>query len=335
MTQRIKELLDEAVAGVEPDSHDPVAAVVRRGRRQRGRVLTAGALVLAVLAGGGLALGRRASAPDPAPPAAVTGPSTPHLVGRTVVAADLWLPVPDGWTVVTNDPARPCRTLTDTILLVTTNNRGCEYAPVEVYGIPTVSLGTGGNMVGDLMDHIASPAVSATVRGGEPVWMMYGFDEEMGQAPEYDYWNVLTFPWSTVSIQLRLEGPLQRQVVESMLSDPPQAGTLVLPATAATAELTAPDAAGRLTVAGHRKTTDRATIDAALTLLRSQTAVVDDTDACATDKQHTARLLFDRTAVLVTLGTRCQEAVSSGGGRVRLSDATVTELKRLFGIGAR
>lgn len=339
MTQRIRELLDEAVADLEPGSHDPVGVVVRRGRSQLRRAMAAAALAVVVLLGGGLAIGRGATRPGPPPTAAgTTDPATPHLVGGAVVAGALWLPVPDGWKVLTNDPARPCGDLPDTVLLVTTNNGGCQYAPIEVYGINGGDPG-GSLVAGTVVDPIVQPPTAVTLRGGEPVWLMHPLNDRSSGA----YWNVLALPWSGVSVQLRVDGPEQRHIIQSMASEPREAGPLVLPQTAASAELTTPDASGKITAAGHRKIKDPTAIGEVLTLLGSQRTVVENTDACASDSQHTARLTLAegaapesaRTTVVISLGKRCQEAVSSDGGRVRLTDATLTQLKSLFGIGAR
>jgi hypothetical protein len=92
-------------------------------------------------------------------------------------------------------------------------------------------------------------------------------------------------------------------------------------------------------------TKDPATAAAVLDLMRGQTSVVDDAHACAGPGQRAARLTLDpspiyeppyfgrtATTVMISLGGGCQEAVSSDGGRVRLSDTIVNKLKRLFGI---
>lgn len=52
MTQQIRDLLDAAVSGLEPQTVDPVGAVVRRGRAERFRTVGAVAAVAVVLVGG-------------------------------------------------------------------------------------------------------------------------------------------------------------------------------------------------------------------------------------------------------------------------------------------
>lgn len=100
-------------------------------------------------------------------------------------------------------------------------------------------------------------------------------------------------------------------------------------------------------------------IDALLRLLRAQHKTVDGRHACTSPELPTARLTLDsidltrppsplvtpaegkptvvqytETTVIISLGD-CREAVSSNGGRVRLSQDTVDALAHLFGISAR
>ena len=56
MTQRIRQLLDEAVAAVEPAAPDAVATVLRRGRSARRRGIAGAAAAVLVLVGGGFAV---------------------------------------------------------------------------------------------------------------------------------------------------------------------------------------------------------------------------------------------------------------------------------------
>ena len=74
MTERIRELLDEAVADIRPRDPDPVPEVLRRGRARRRQLAAAGAaaaVVAAVLATGGVVAVHRAP-PDTAPQPAVS-----------------------------------------------------------------------------------------------------------------------------------------------------------------------------------------------------------------------------------------------------------------------
>jgi hypothetical protein len=372
VTQRIRALLDEAVADLEPRSHDPVAAVVGRGRAARRRTMLAATLAIALLAGGlaagGWAVVSRGTGGDSSTAAdsPVDRPPTPHVVDRVVIAGALRLPVPAGWQVDTASAAEPCTTLTKTILIFVSNNRGCQYAPVEVYG--TVNINPGGEVAwmpkgGTLDGLILSSPVSVTLRGGEPGWLSYDLGADALKPPKPGYYNTLILPWSQVMLQLRGDGAEERKIIESIRTVPSGSGRLAVPDTAALVELTMPDAKGRNLPAGHAKTSAPAAIASVIRLLREQKTVVDDDKACASAAQYGARLTFssafaaaaegatwprsatasrppdpvpeDTTTVIITVGGRCQEAVSSDGGRVRLSDATLAQLKHLFGIGIK
>jgi hypothetical protein len=322
-----------------------------------------------LLTGGWAVIGRGiGGGPVTVADAPLDRPPTPHVVGGVVVAGALRLPVPAGWQVDTASAAEPCTTMERTILIFVSSNRGCQYAPVEVYG--TVDINPGGEFSwvpksGNFADGIVTSPVSVTLRGGEPGWLTYDFGAatlKPSHAAGDGGYNILILPWSQVMIQLRGDGDAERKIVESIRTVPTGAGRLALPLTAAVAELTTPDGKGRNLPAGHGKTTDPVTIAAVLRLLGEQKAVVDDADACASHAQHGARLTLgsaaveaaaasrtlsptasrppdpapeDTTTVVITIGGKCQEAVSSDGGRVSLTGATLTRLKYLFGIGVR
>ncbi|XVU23592.1 hypothetical protein ACQPZJ_41085 [Actinoplanes sp. CA-054009] len=344
MVERIRELLDDAVGELEPEERDPVAGVMRRGRAaRRRRAAVAGALA-AVLVGGGAVGGLRLMGNAPLP----TGEdetAVPYVADGVVVAGALRLPVPDGWRVVEADAAEPCVELKRTVLLVTSDDPGCQYAPIEVSKAdrrnPGGTLMVEPGVEIDLKGVAISSPVSITLPGGEPVWMANELDSEMLQPKSYEgfsYLNRLLLPWSGVEVVLRLDGAADQKIIDSMRSSPGQARVLVLPERASSVELTLPDATGRIRAAGKMSSDNPATAASVLELLRKQTDVVGNAEACAGQEQSNARLTLKgsgTTTVIISLGERCQEAVSSDGGRVRLSDDTVTELKRLFGLAAK
>jgi hypothetical protein len=348
MTERIRFLLDEAVAGLDPETPDPVATVVRRGRRQRGRQAAAWIAAAVVLVAGGTtaAVWR----PEAAPPVgtAASTPPTPYASGGVVIAGAVRLPVPAGWKVVTAGSSRPCGELKNTILIVTAKGRGCERetAPIEL-GAPQRT-----DPPGIVVDRPVSTApVPVTLPGGEPGWLGEPFGSESnlpGRDARYGYYNTLYLPWSRVSMTLRMDGERQRAIVATMSSRPGAAGVLALPGTATMAEVTHGDSIRRIE--------DPAVITGLRELLARQRDVVADADACAAADQQTLQVVLtsqsvderqpaltpeDRakinadpppltlqgTAVLVTLGGTCQEAVSQDGGRVRVDDATAATLK--------
>ncbi|SNY65233.1 hypothetical protein SAMN05421748_1287 [Paractinoplanes atraurantiacus] len=337
--ERIRDLLDEAVGELEPSDPDPVAGVMRRGRAVRARRAAVAGVVAAVLVGGGVAGGWRMAAEEPRP-AAGDGWVAPHVVDGVVVAGALELPVPDGWRVVVADEAAPCEKLERTILLVMPGQGGCQKAPVEMRR--AVSGGIGGVLFGpvapeELGGGPFTSLASLTLRGGEPAWLVNGVGSQEPDLRPYegdDYLSLL-LPWSETIIGLRMDGAAKKEIVDSMRSDPSRAGVLALPENASSVSLTLPDDTGRIRAAGRIGSDDPTTAAAVLRLLRGQTDVVGDADACAGPEQLNARLVLRGAGsytVIISLGERCQEAVSSAGGRVRLSDATVAELKRLFGI---
>ncbi|HEX8346466.1 MAG TPA: hypothetical protein VF657_17235 [Actinoplanes sp.] len=363
MAEHIRQLLDDAVAGLEPKSPDPVAAVVARGRAARRRTMAAAVLLCAGLASGVVAITRQGSHEGPMRVAdlPVVGLPAPHVADGVVMAGAVRLPVPPGWRVVTEDPRASCADLADTILLIIAERRGCQYAAVEVSRSAIPVPPTSGGSHADLMSEglPGPPPVPITLSGGEPAWTMDRLDSEPmlpdGKEPGHTFWQVVVLPWSQVSLELRVDGPRARKILESIQSTPHAAGMLQLPATAAAANLFTPDASGHLSAKGYGRTTDPAAIGRVLKMLRAQKAVTDAAATCAKPEDHSARLTLytadeggpsssapddtatsaDDTVLVLTLGENCYEAVSSDGGRVRLSREAVTELKQLFGIGAQ
>ena len=158
---------------------------------------------------------------------------------------------------------------------------------------------------------------------------------------------------------LRVPGPQQQQIIDSMSVAPaPRAGRLLLQDTVSEASLV------RLRSDGadpdYGTVDDAGRVRAVVRVLRAQHETVDGRHACTSPDQPTARLALEsidparppsrpatpsangrliaipntETTVVISLGD-CREAVSSNGGRVRLSPAAVDELARLFGIGTR
>lgn len=362
MPQRIRELLDDAVADLEPRNHDPVGEVIGRNRAARRRTMLAGALAAILVAGGlvaaNVALGGRPDAPVVAVPET---PVVPRVVDGVVVAGALRLPVPAGWKVKIAGAAGACNERDRTVLLqVTPVTTGCQIAAIEVFGSWLTDYPAGSAVSSDPL--VVTGPVPITLRGGEPAWMTEDLDSADMNALHpvgASYWNNIRLPWSRVSIVLRNDAATERQIIKSMWSEPAKAGVLALPETVAFADLTVPDDQGRYSVTGYGQSTNPATIRAVLALLRKQRQTVTDADACAGPAQHGARLLLRpvkpvpfgqiapsrgpghsrpaavATAVVIAVGDKCQEAVSDLGGRVRLTDDALDQLKRLLGIEAR
>ena len=345
MPQRIRELLDDAVADLEPRNHYPVGEVISRDRAARRRTVLAAGLAAILVAGGlvavNMALGGRPDAPVVAVP---DQPVVPRVVDGVVVAGALRLPVPPGWKVKIAGTPGLCEPLDKTVLLfASVPKTGCNAAAIEVYGWLT---GYPGNVVNMDYPLVVTGPVPITLRGGEPGWMLQDFDPA-----RHIRMNFIGLPWSRVSFGLRNDATTQRKIIESMWSEPVKAGVLALPRTVGIVELTMPDDQGRYSPAGYGQSTDPATIRAVLALLRKQRRTVSDADACASPAQHGARLVLrpDKPvpqttlllpsaavpSVVIAVGDKCQEAVSNLGGRVRLSDDALAKLKSLLGIEAR
>ncbi|MCW2143577.1 hypothetical protein [Actinoplanes cyaneus] len=348
MTERIRELLDEAVAGLEPEHRDPVGAVVRRGRAARRRTTALAGIVTFVLLAGGLIAGQRltGAAPFPTVDGGIEQSATPRVVNGMVVAGAMQLPIPQGWRVVTADPANKCETMARTILLIGSGNRGCQNAVVEVSRARSRNPGgtlipaKEGNGTSPFDSGIITSPVSITLAGGEPGWLSSDLDSaemKTGRFPANNYHNELLLPWSQVLVQLRMDGTADRRIIESIRSSPRRGGVLTLPAKVESVNLILSD--------GYGKKSDPPTVDQVMRLLRGQTDTVRDADACASPGQESVRLIVDppdpvpgtsnATTVIIAIGDGCQEAVSSTGGRVRLSDTTLFRLKSLLGVGDR
>jgi hypothetical protein len=360
MTERFSALLDDAVSEVQPRLADPVPVLIRRARAQRFKAVAAGTLALAMLLGGGIAVGDQLIAANQAQDAAgrSTEPPTPRVVDGKIVAGALILPVPPGWKVVERKAAKSCGMLANTVLIGGPDDVGCATAPIEVSGtrgpypggyVTNVSTNPGGAANTDHL--IISTPKMITLPGGEPAWQIVGPLSNTAHNP-----NWVTLPWSKVLISLRVDRTEQQKVINSMRSKPVKATRLVLPKTAKAAELTIPVTAQQTPPDGYGRSTDPKTVTRVLRLLREQTHVVRNGHGCADGTQPTARLtlqardiglsqtqprgdldaiLADTTTVIITLSDNCREAVSSDGGRVTLSASALAELKKLLNVGSR
>jgi hypothetical protein len=361
MTERISELLNEAVAGVEPAHPDPVGAVLRRRRTaRRASALTAAVACVGLSVGGAVAVQQLKDPPRRG--VAATDPPVPYIDGDTVVAGTLRFPIPDGWQAVTSD--QPCRDPDHTVLIDIPGGERCELGAVEIRGNPQVlplagMFHRGGSSI---KGSITRPPAMVTLPGGEPAWLSdrEGLDVAASQVPEgRGFLAGLLLPWSQVGLTFRVDGPTTERFLASMSNNPAGAGALALPGTAARAEMTVTDARGGVGSEDFGAIEGAGPVARVLDLLREQEDVVSDSRACAGHRQRTIEIVFselaenppipegtripatprtvrkDVTAVVVALGDGCQEAVSNRGGRVRLDDDTVVELGALFGIRLR
>ncbi|MCO8274136.1 hypothetical protein M1L60_26395 [Actinoplanes sp. TRM 88003] len=333
MTERIKDLLDEAVSRVEPRTLDPAAAVARRRRAQRRRTLVAGGFaVLAVLAGGGLVVPQLQKDP-PVPVAVPDRPlPVPHFADGVLVSGGLRLPVPPGWQAATETRDRSCADSKRTILIADRLDGipedtapACRLAAITVsVRDEEMSAPARGLVAEDGL--VAAPPISMTLPGGEPAWLSNRISAADTIGGAYDLHLVL--PWSRTTVFFRMSLADTQRILATIRTEPIDAGRLLVPDVPAVAELIAPDQDS----VRHGKTTETAKIFEVVRVLRDQTKAVPDNKACAGPAQKGLRLDIGTAHVVVALGPHCQEAVSSLGGRVHFSNDAVTELETLFGI---
>jgi hypothetical protein len=102
-----------------------------------------------------------------------------------------------------------------------------------------------------------------TMAGGEPAWLTTATTDERsnGQKPPgYSYFNSLAIPWAQLSIVLRVDSAAQQRFIDTVRTTPEHDGRLVLPRSAAAADLSTPALNLRNVADAHGRTTDPDTI---------------------------------------------------------------------------
>jgi hypothetical protein len=279
-----------------------------------------------------------------APKPATRKVPAPRVVGNTVVAGSVRMPIPKGWKVGPAGRTGACWTPPGTITIERPAPGPCPSVYMSFmsvkdtelrapgYGIPSVTF--------DGLQHFDTMApASITLPGGEPGWMNQPFGTRM-PVTEYD----IVLPWSKVEIIVHAGDQGSRNLVGMLRStDPVGAGPLALPAGAAHAELATSNDFDKVI---YGTLDDRVKIDAVLRFLRGRKDTVSNEEACASFTQDNIGITtysmgdvgtgpvpneYYSTSVVIAVGEKCQEATSSFGGRVRLSDADVAEILSLFG----
>jgi hypothetical protein len=350
MSRQVKDLLDEAAAGIEPTNVDPVAAVIQRGRIARAKVATAGGLAVVAVLTGGVVTAQRLAA-DPAPDyAAVPAtrpdrPPTPKLVDGRIVAGAVSVAVPRGWRVLPIEGA-PCGFHRRTVLIGEGPNPyapspWCTTAEIEVQSTFDIYPYTFASPDRDPAKPRPPKKVSLgaprmlTLEGGEPGWLR----------TDPDGAHRFMLPWSRVEVTVRAGLDVRQQVVDSVTAGRWEPAALTLPERTEYATLTASvDVQGvpQLVFA-----TETAKVRRVVELLRGGT-VVDRSEICAREDQRTVGLEIGSqpdepapsdpvrgpraSTLVITLAAGCHEVVSEEGGRVRLDDASLAELGDLFGV---
>ncbi|GAA1840606.1 hypothetical protein GCM10009687_02060 [Asanoa iriomotensis] len=333
LSERIRALLDEAVAEVRPREADPVRKVVRRVRTRRHQLLAgAGLAVLALLGVGAMAV--RPPAVEPAAPpstAAMAEPAVPVVENGEIRAGLTTLPVPTGWEVVRQDqPA--CQTSPRTVFVgvrVAPGGRcGGDRPLIQVVGyteqVRYADLGPHGQLI---------------LPGGQPGWVPTGqlglFREKAGsgyQAVE------LALPWSGAKITFFMSGSQLREIFPTVRTAPVAPTGLVFPASVRAANLRLPGLsfqAQSLSAPSPARQLDQPDQLARLHgLLAGLTEVVPGDAGCATGQMTRMDLVDAHNRIQETIyfstDPGCAQATSSLGGRVRITPDLLAELARIF-----
>ncbi|RZU71784.1 hypothetical protein EV384_0117 [Micromonospora kangleipakensis] len=371
MTERIRSLLDAAVADARPRAADPVPEVLRRSRAARRRHLAtagaAGVVAVALLTTGGLVAGGAGTTPAGTDPSAAAGPTPPALpsiaptkgayerpkVAATVVDGavrihGLILPVPDGWQVL-SDPPEPlsdCQIPEGSVLInvgYRPSGMDCPKVPAQIHvrwWQPPVGRIGRPRQFQEGLSEVVLP-------GGQPAWLT---DNEVNnvRASQRHEWSVVSevqLPWAGADLAWEMTSKSVPAFVSSVTSDPVPARRLVLPETASSAYL-----AVRSQDQIH--STDASAVSRVLDRLRGLDRVVRDGELpCASAPElvpgwrlagkDMVRLTFSypsglpQAVVAISSTDDCAFATSSMGGRVWLPPGFLAELRGLLAPGAR
>lgn len=360
MTERIRELLDEAVAGAAPRVADPVPDLVRRGRARQRQLAVAGtaAVMVAVLTAGGIVtanLNRSDDAPasQPSQPASGEKTATPDRIdpteadriaatvaGGVVRTGGLAVGIPHGWHVIQDRKITYCDIPAQSVLInvMQISGRDCNVhpqltlTPWRAEALPPMVSGLG------VINEVILP-------GGQPVWLDAGELKHLRSLltkpgdPVMD--AGLSMPW--VGVRLFVEARKSRiaAVLRGVTAEPVTPARLALPERPTAVQLNL----------GEREqlaTTDQATTDAVVRLLAGLDQPVHDGELpCAgaeqvTDTWHLAGtemagLTFQgpmgvsSATIAISTGPTCAFATSSRGGRVHLPAGFLAELRKLLG----
>ncbi|MCM0675006.1 hypothetical protein NCC78_09935 [Micromonospora phytophila] len=300
MTERIRSLLDAAVAETRPRAAAPVPEVLRRSRAARRRRLAtagaAGVVAVALLATGGLvAAARTGTTPAGTDPSAAAGPIPPPLpsVRPTVLPSPGWrpwpkvaatvvdgtvrvhgliLPVPDGWQVH-NDPPQPltdCQISQGSVLINVDHapsGMECPQVPAQIH-------------VNRWQPSVYPPGLPAkfhegisevVLPGGYPAWLTDNEVNNVRASQRYE-WSAVSqvqLPWAGAALAWEMSSGSVPGFISSITSEPVPARRLGLPDNAPTARLTIRDQE-------QIDSTDASSVSRVLDRLRELDQVVQD-----------------------------------------------------------
>jgi hypothetical protein len=362
VTDRLKDLLDAAVAGVEPRTGDPIEVVVRRGRRRDARavvgvavaalavLLIMGFLVAQVGGRGGPAPGVIAEVGGRGSSAPAGGSAGPRVVGRAVVVAGLMFTAPVGWSV--RDAGEGCpRAHNDTPWYQDDGDptSACvEFdAPEDQHRFVAIDVDPGNHLngVADTLDQPPYGSVALmpqrvlALPSGLSAWIVAGDDLDPAGTQAWTL-SQISFPDRKIRLKAVMGAQERMAFLDAIQAAPVAPGKLSLPTSATRAQLSVPGqpAANGTTVytTGVQAGADR--VAQVLGLLRQQTQTVDPKQSCANGRQAVAQIVLrngDSVAAVVTISSSgsCHEAFSSAGGAVRVPGDFLAQLVALVPQG--
>ncbi|HEV8569138.1 MAG TPA: hypothetical protein VGQ92_19005 [Actinoplanes sp.] len=357
MTEKIRALLDEAVAGVGPRDPDPVPDLLRRGRARRRHLAVAGAagaVAVAVLATGAIVATNRsmpdnppASQPSTSPSSEVKGQKEEPVrieatvAGGFVRTGGLAVPIPQGWQVIQDKRLDRCDIPADSVLI---NVMQLPGGSCNLY--PQISVDRWGPHALPAMVSELGTVSEVILPAGQPVWLDIN---ELGhmRSVRKKAGNRFTvaqpsMPWANVGLTVQGQKSQIDAVLRGISADPVTPARLTLPRTSAAVQLNLGDDK-QLT------STDQAVIEQVLGLLSALGQPVRTGELpCAGAEQVTdtwrlagtemagltftdAKVHTASATVAISTGDSCAFATSSLGGRVHLPAGFLARVEQLLG----
>jgi hypothetical protein len=335
MDERVRSLLDFAVADVRPQARHPALQIMRRARVQRRRRAVAGAagmvaLTLVAAAGGTVADGRFGGL-DRRGVAVASGGSgrtvpgstpTPRVVDGVVQVGGLDVPVPAGWRVVEGRHLRYCDVGPHTVLVGGVANPSpagpCHSSPtVQVdLSYPAHIQPIGRNPVAHVDE-----LIHAT---GQPVWRQASGN-----------FVIVTFPWSGARLVFsNTAGKDVSRILASVRWQPSRLRALPLYLDARSARLSTAGG-GSFNHTTRTGRPDKTIVALEMRLLTRLTRVVADKDACDLGDRP-ARLVLQgpHGTTEITFGTtrNCSQALVSSSGSTPSSSRVRVRFQTAAGI---
>jgi hypothetical protein len=336
LNERIRALLEEAVADAQPRELNPLPAVLRQARASRRRTRTHAAVGVgfAVLALLGVAVVAQAP-PSPdgldvaavRPGAPVTAPAVPVVEDGKVRAGGTTIPIPDGWRLLKSDPPR-CMIAPRT-LYVGSQIRAFDSPCRRAAETGLSSFGVRPYSEQDLtMAQRADAYEQITLPGGQPGWVSGATLDASSKEPKTVQRVQLFLPWSGAKINFITSRDELKQILATIRTEPVTPAKLMLPASASAARWSV--AVGKTEIIDDPVQFRRLRV-----LLAGLTDVVPNEAACGPNVPIRRIELVDeqnkiQETIAIGYSPDCAQATSSLGGRVRIPAGVLQELTELF-----